>query len=158
MVKKLQSLGLVIALLVGFMAYSFTTAKPVTVNAASVSDSDIIMPLYNNTSSASVTFTISSSGLATISLYCQGYTDVTTKITAYTYIQLQTGSSWVTISNGQSNNQWVDTVSGSRLVTSHTLQLTSSGTYKAVVVYNVDGTGGATDIIGKSSTKTYSKS
>lgn len=158
MVKKLQYLGLVIALLISFMAYSCTTTNPVTVNAASVSDSDIIMPLYNNTASASVSFTISSSGKATVSLYCQGYSGVTTKITAYTYIQLQTGSSWVTITNGQSNNQWVDTVSGSQLITSHSLQLTGSGTYKAVVVYHVTGTGGDTDIIGKSSTKTYSKS
>ncbi len=158
MSKKLKSFGLVIALLLSFVTYSITTKHCVAVNAAAVSDSDMVMPLYNNTSDASFTFTISSSGWANLALHCRGYSGTTSKITATSYIELQIGSSWIRLSNGQTNSQWVDTVNGYILLNSHGMQLTSKGTYRGVVVYNVDGSGGATDVIGISRIETYSKS
>lgn len=148
MLKKAQSFVTLFAVLICFVAY------PMNANA----DSGEITPYWNNTDSYAFNFTISDSGMATLSFNCTGESNVVTKIVAYSYIEMKIGSSWVRISNGQPNSQWTDTVTnGYRLATSHKLQLTSSGTYKAVANFHVYGTGGSTDVIGDSIIKTYSK-
>ncbi len=149
MLKKASSLALSLVILLCFAVY------PIKAKA----ESSEIMPCWNNTSSTSFTFSISNSGTAKVSLSCIGEFGVTTKIVAYSYIEMQIGSSWVRISNGQPNSQWTDTVtSGYELDAFHSMYLSSSGTYRAVVNFYVYGNGGATDIIGDSRIKTYSKS
>lgn len=150
MTKRIKSLVLAFIMVVGFATYALS------VNAAEP-NTDTAVPLYNNTSSYSTIFTISDTGLGTIGISCRGYSGTTTKIEVHTYVQLKIGSSWITIKNGASNNVWVDTVSGYRLDTSHSIQL-DSGTYKVVALYYVYGSGGDTDVISTSVTKTYTKS
>lgn len=100
--KKITALILVVTLMVSMC---------IPVSAAENS----IQPYYINTNQASVVMAISDSGEADISVFCSGNSRVT-KIQVTTYIEKQVGSSWVRVSNGQTNNQWSATAYTTYLV------------------------------------------
>ena len=105
-----------------------------------------VSPLYNNVNITYTNFIISSSGLATISVGYTGYNGITSGATIKSYVQKKTlGLFWKRIDNGQPNKEWVDTATGSTYSKSHTLQLTSKGTYRLVVEYTIKGSGGSPD-------------
>lgn len=107
-----------------------------------------VMPLNNNTLAANVTFTISSSGLATVYTSYTGYSGVTTGGTITTKLQKRfLGIFWTTVDIGTDGEVWVDSSSEYRYATSHTYQLSDKGTYRVVVEFVVRGTGGAADEI-----------
>lgn len=112
-------------------------------------------PYYNNTASATVTFAISSTGKATFSLSCKGISGVTSKITAVSYIQRKVGLIWARVDNGLDGKEWTDTVNGTSLTKSHSLQLSKTGTYRVKVEFTVTGSGGSADEITKTVTATY---
>lgn len=122
---------------------------------ASASTEPEAAPYYNNTNSAGVRFAITDTGKATFNLACVGMSGITTKITAVSYIQRKVGLIWVRVDNGLDGKEWTDTVYGTNLTKSHSLQLSKTGTYRVKVEYTVTGSGGSADEIVKTVTATY---
>lgn len=124
----------------------------------SVAASDLIAtPYYNNTMGTSTNFVISSSGKATISTAYNGYSGRTTSATVTSYIEKRTlGLFWTRVDIGEPDNEWVDTSSAYTDSFVHVHYLESEGTYRATVVYEIRGSGGATDVIDYEQERTYS--
>ena len=99
---------------------------------------DELIEEYQNADAATVSITISSSGAATISVYCRGKAG-TTKITATAYLERKNGSKWVRESiNGASSVSFSSTsttLSGSASCT------VGSGTYRAVATFKITRSG-----------------
>ena len=125
----------------------------ITVNAAA--REDIVLPMYNNTAVATTTFNINENGVASVSVSYGGKYGQSVSAVITSKIQKNESGTWVDVDIDQPNNQWVDESSMSFYSTTHTHQLTSRGTYRAVVVYEISGTGGATDVIERTIEKTY---
>lgn len=144
--KKSIALFLAVVTLLSCCGLSMLASASVETEAA---------PYYNNTNSAGVQFVISSTGNAKFTLSCVGMSGVTTKITAVSYIQRKVGLIWVKVDNGLDGKKWTDTVNGTNLTKSHSLQLSKTGTYRVKVEYTVYGSGGSPDEIVKTITDTY---
>lgn len=111
-----------------------------------------IQPYSNNVGSTNTTFTISSSGLATVK---NSYSDSLNRVKSaeiVTKVQKKVGLIWVTVDGGN----WTDTSTSTNFSKSHSVQLSSKGTYRAHVVFTISGTGGSDDKITKNVEKTYS--
>lgn len=106
----------------------------------------------NNVSGANTTFSISSTGNATVTNKYYGSSGVTKSATITTKVQKKVGIFWVTVSGGK----WTDTSTAINFSKSHSVQLSSTGTYRAHVVFTISGTGGSDDEITKNVQKTYS--
>lgn len=116
-----------------------------------------IMPRYNNTGSTTTNFSISSSGKASIAANYYAYPSYFRSATVTSYIEKRTlGLFWSKVDIGTPNNEWVDTSTNSTDVFGHSVNLSSTGTYRAIVVYEISGTGGATDVIEYEQERTYS--
>lgn len=123
---------------------------------ALASDNDI-MPRFNNTSLTSTNFVISTDGKATITATYNAYRDVFTSARITSYIEKRTlGVFWSRVDIGQPNNEWVDVSTEYADAFGHEFYLTKTGTYRATVVYEISGTGGATDVIDYEQERTYS--
>ena len=142
--KKMLLLILTLSLFVGAF----------TVSASAVGMGDEISPWYNNVSLEKTTFTIDSSGNAIISLLYRAKSTSNSAIIT-SKIQKNVSGVWVDVDINQANNQWVDTSTSTIFTNTHTTQLTSRGTYRAVVVYEISGNGGAPDVIERIIEKTY---
>lgn len=111
-----------------------------------------IQPYYNNIDNVTTSFSISSSGKATVTNSYSGITGVTKKVEIVTKVQKKVGLIWVTVDGGS----WTDTSTSTSFSKSHSVQLSSKGTYRAHVVFTISGTGGSDDKITKNVEKTYS--
>ncbi len=111
-----------------------------------------IQPYYNNIDNVGTSFSISSSGRATVNNSYSGITGTTKSVTIKTKIQKKVGIIWVTVSGGS----WTDTSTATNYSKSHSLQLSSKGTYRAHVEFTISGTGGKADEITKNVQKSYS--
>ena len=111
-----------------------------------------IQPFSNNVDTVTTSFSISSSGLATVKNTCYGISGTTKSAEIVTKVQKKVGLIWVTVSGGS----WTDTSSATNFSKSHSVQLSSKGTYRAHVVFTISGTGGSDDKITKNVEKTYS--
>ncbi len=123
-----------------------------TTNTASAA---LIEPRFNNTVSASSTASISDSGLLTITNQFKGIKDKTTTGEITTYIEKKSGLTWDRVNIGTPDNQWYDVVNDYTYIASHTFQLNSQGTYRVTVIYVISGSGGSSDTITRTITKTY---
>jgi len=118
---------------------------------------DNISPRLNNTVNASTNFVISTSGKATISAAYNGHRSVFTDAKITSYIEKRTlGLFWSKVDIGETNNEWVDTSTNYSDAFVHEFYLENTGTYRATVVYEISGTGGATDVIEYEQERTYS--
>ena len=134
-----------------FMLIIILSTIVLTVAAASV------QPRLNNTAGTSTNFTITTAGKATISAVYNGYRGVTTGATITSYIEKRTlGLFWAKVDIGQPNNEWVDVSTDYYDAFGHEFWLEDKGTYRATVVYEISGTGGATDVIDYEQERTYS--
>ncbi len=106
----------------------------------------------NNVNTTNTSFSISSTGNATVSNSYTGKTGLVTKGTIETKIQKKFGLIWITVDNGS----WTDTSTATNFSKSHSVQLSKTGTYRAHVVFTISGTGGSDDKITKNIEKTYS--
>ena len=132
-----------ICLLCMLMLFSY-----VTIPAAAANDG--IMPCYNNVLETTTIFTISDSGVATVTVSYDGITGVTTGATITTKIQKRTlGFIWTKV------DEWVDSARLADYSTFHSVTLPDTGTYRVVVEYEITGTGGATDVIEDIQTAEY---
>lgn len=111
-----------------------------------------IQPYSNNVNSTDVSFSISSSGKATVSYEYYGKSGVTKNAEIVSKVQKKVGLIWVTVDAGS----WTDTSTSTNFSKSHSVQLSSKGTYRAHVVFTISGTGGSDDKITKNVEKTYS--
>lgn len=111
-----------------------------------------IQPYYNNIDNVGTSFSISSSGRAAVNNSYSGITGTTKSVTIKTKIQKKVGIIWVTVSGGS----WTDTTTATNFNKSHSVQLSSKGTYRAHVEFTISGTGGKDDEITKNVQKIYS--
>lgn len=134
------------------MCLFLVTFVPVS---AATADGNEIMPLYNNTESASGSFSISSSGLATINYRYYGINGTTTKAVITTYIQKKTlGLFWTRVDIGTTDDEWVDTINSYTGSKKRTYQLSKTGKYRVTIKFKIYGSGGSADEI----TRTYEAS
>lgn len=117
-----------------------------------VAQAEEIANYTNNVLSTSTTFTISSSGNATVSNNYIGKSGITKSGTITTKVQKKVGLIWVTVSGGS----WKDTSTAINYSKNHSVQLSSKGTYRAHVKFVISGTGGSDDEMTKNVEKTYS--
>ncbi len=111
-----------------------------------------ITPYTNNIYTTNTSFSISSTGKATVSNNYMGKSGLVTKGTIETKIQKKFGLIWITVDGGK----WTDTSTATNFSKSHSVQLSKTGTYRAHVVFTVSGTGGSDDKITKNIEKVYS--
>ena len=107
-----------------------------------------IQPFYSNVNSATLDFVITDSGLAGVSVIYTGIQGVTTSVRCEIYIQKKNlGLFWNKVDIGITDNVWVDTSNKFHDNFSHTHQLSSTGTYRAVFKVTFNGTGGSPDVV-----------
>ena len=134
---------ILICLLCMLMLFSY-----VTIPAAAANDDT--MPRYNNVIETITNFSISDSGVATVTVSYTGVPGVTTGATITTKIQKRTlGFIWTKV------DEWVDSARLVSYSTFHSVTLPDTGTYRVVVEYEITGTGGATDVIEDIQTAEY---
>lgn len=106
-------------------------AVPCYADAPTTMD-DGIMPALDSVETVVQSFTISSTGLATVYMRYFGTVDLTT-ITFETKLQKKfLFFFWGDVANGEPDHTWVDTKKTTNGSVTHTLQLTEKGTYRAV--------------------------
>ena len=140
---------------VALLALCFTaiTIAPVS---ASTADGNEIMPLYNNTESASGSFTISSTGLSTINYKYYGISGITTKAVITTYIQKKSlGLFWTRVDIGATDDEWVDTINSYSGSKKRTYQLSKTGKYRVTINFKIYGSGGSADEIPRTYEASY---
>ena len=118
-----------------------------TLGVPSFADNSI-SPYYNNTSSVNITYTITETGIATVSVALFGYNGTTTH--ADVSIKLQKRAFllfWNDVDIGYPDNTYTDTIEGADGVSYFSFQLSSKGTYRAITTVTVYGSGGAADVI-----------
>lgn len=135
--KRIVSIVLTLVLFVGTFA----------IGASATSINDGIQPLWNNTTDVYTSFSISSSGKATITMSCDGDSNFT-RVNIVSYIEKKTlGLFWTRVEIGTNNNEWKDSSNKNPYAQTRSTTLDSKGTYRAVVTYTVEGTGGSDDVI-----------
>lgn len=152
--KKIFSLFLVLCTLISVPAMSEFSCAAVSDEEASV----FVEPRFNNVMSTTTAFAINDTGRATVSVAYTGIQGVTTRVMCKTYIEKKVlGLFWTRVDLGNTNDEWLDTSTELDDVFSHSVQLSSSGTYRAVYYIAVCGTNGDNDIIEETIEKKYSK-
>ncbi len=115
--------------------------------SASTADSGIA-PCFNNTAVISTSFDIDSDGQAEVYVSYTGYPDICTGATITIKLQKRhLGFIWTDVDINWPNNTLTVSVSGDRYTTVRSWNLTSKGTYRAVITVTVYGTGGEADHI-----------
>ena len=142
MMKKITALLLVFLLIMSSTAI------------CSAAQFEPVAPCYVNTSRASVTLGINSSGVATVSVQCVGYS-FATSITAKTYLERKVGNAWVDVNIDTTDDVWIDSTTSTVLIKSHTCQLYIKGEYRVTTEFTVTGTS-QNETFSLSQTHTYS--
>lgn len=134
--KRIVSVILTLALFMGALSAFSVSASAVEIE-----------PYLNNTSSTTTRFSISSTGKAQISMVCVGDSNFT-RVNIVSYIEKKTlGLFWTRVDIGTNNNEWKDSSNKNPYSQTRSTTLDSKGTYRAVVTYTVEGTGGSDDVI-----------
>ena len=143
-----------------FLAVLSTAAVPVSASEPAEPESLIVMgvePRLNNGNSCSMGFTITNTGLANLNATYSGISGVTSRVTVTMSIEKKISSTtWQRIDIGTVSNSWVDSSTNFNGAFSHTHQLEAKGTYRAVFVIKMFGSGGTADKIEKKIEKVYS--
>lgn len=114
------------------------------------------VPFYNNVINTDSSASISSSGMLTVTNSYSGINSVTSKAVITTYVEKKVlGIFWSRVEIGQTNDEWVDTVYNYKYSGSHSIQLSSTGTYRVNVEYVIYGSGGSADTITRQIEKNY---
>lgn len=140
----------IIALLLCFL-FAFSFSVTVFANEVESTAEDEIILKSANVGDTLTAFKISTSGKATVTNSYSGKSGSFRSAKITTKIQKKVGVIWVTVSGGS----WTDTSSSLNYSKSHSIQLSSTGTYRAHVVFVISGTGGPDDKITKNVQKTY---
>ncbi len=153
--KRMFAIGLILIVLLGFAALPISANE--TVNSSEPFNTlQLVEPLLDNGDYCVLTFGITSSGLAGIDIDYVGIQGVTTKVTARVYLQKKMiGIVWARVAIGTTDNEWVASSTDYRGDFYFSHQLTSTGTYRAVIEVTMSGTGGEDDVILQKLQKTY---
>lgn len=136
--KRIITVALLVIMIFAMAAPSFAT------------DSGV-MPRLNNTDSTEVVFVIDDNGEATVSYICFGYEGITSRIVVEIKIQKKVLWWW----NNVDGASWTDETTEYYLNSEHSIQLSKSGTYRAVITYTVYGSGGEADVLTDEIEKKY---
>lgn len=110
----------------------------------------------DNLVSTLVSCSISGSGLLTATSRYSGASGTISKGVITTKVEKRfLGIFWTTVNIGQPNNQWVDTSYSNYYTATHTVQLSSTGTYRVSSTFKITGTNGAVDTYTGQSIDTY---
>lgn len=116
-----------------------------------------IMPRYNNTASTTTNFGITASGKASIAGNYYAYSQYFQSATITAYLEKRTlGLFWSRVDIDTPNNEWVYSSTEPVDAFAFDHYVDKTGTYRATVVYEISGTGGATDVIEYEQERTYS--
>lgn len=116
----------------------------------------MITPYYNNVISANSYASVSDGGIISITNTFRGTSGVTTKAVITTYIEKRfLGLFWNRVEIEETDDEWVDTIYNYTYSGSHSFQLSSTGTYRVTVIYEIYGNGGSADEIKKEIQVTY---
>ena len=134
----------------GFLALMMFLMFIITpLSVAEVSASEIT-PRYNNVSDYETTASISPSGYLTVFNSFVGIEGITDYAVITTYVEKKSlGLFWVRVDIGTYNDEWVDTMYYHMYNGSHSVQLTSKGTYRVTAQYSIRGVGGSVDELEK---------
>lgn len=110
------------------------TGVPVPARAAQTPCGIETQSLYS--AKPTVNISISEAGIATINLICRGKSDVT-KIKTKTCIEKKSGTKWVKVNVGTSDNYIYHSVSSSRMMISFKEQLSGSGSYRCTTAFTL---------------------
>lgn len=107
-----------------------------------------ITPYYSNLNSATVSYTITETGLAAVNISYYGKPGITTQVKSEIYLQKKVmGLFWQKVNIGTTDNVWTDSSTDCNGNFFHSFQLSETGTYRAVVKVTFYGTGGTPDVI-----------
>ena len=134
----------IILLIIALLSISFLSVTADTISSQNHIEGYAVR--NNNTLSTFEYFSISS-GEAVIYASYAGYQNVTTGAQIIIKIQKKFLLFWIDVDNGQTNNTWIDSVTGYQGSVTHSTGLSSTGNYRAVITYSVYGSGGDTDVI-----------
>ena len=153
--KKLFSLCLILCILL-----STPILSAVPGHASAPTDDTIVFvePRFSNVISTETGFTITNTGLAGVSVIYTGIQGVTTRVMCKIYLEKKVlGLFWTRVDLGNTNDEWIDTSTEVIDRFSHTFQLESTGTYRAVFYIPCGGTNGPSDIVEQIIEKKYSR-
>ena len=136
--KRIITVALLVIMMFAMAAPSFAT------------DSGV-MPCLNNTDSTEAIFVIDDNGEAIVAYICYGYEGITSRIVVEIKIEKKFLWWW----NDVDGASWTDETTGYSLDNEHSIQLSKSGTYRAVITYTVYGSGGEADVLTNEIEKKY---
>ncbi|MBQ1684148.1 MAG: hypothetical protein II072_01390 [Clostridia bacterium] len=111
---------------------------------------------YNNTLSATLNCSVSSTGRLNANMLVTGMSGITKTIQIELYVEKRfLLVFWSRVDIGFPNNVWTDSVNGFLYNNAFHTDLSSTGTYRTTVTYTVSGIGGADDVITMTDTVTY---
>lgn len=139
MKKIIASVLVIVSMCV--LAYPVHAATPSTME-----------PRYTNVQSATVSLSISNSGLATARVTVLGKSTLE-ETNVVVYLEKKVGSSWVRVDIGTTNDEWEYTSTSISFNKTYTKQLSSSGQYRAVAEFTF--TAGSVEEVTKTATATY---
>lgn len=116
------------------LSFLIIASAPVSAYAAPPPDGTEVQSLY--ATNPAVIFSVSESGKASIRTTCRGTDDVT-KITAKTRIDKKSGTNWVRVNVGTSDNYLYRTANSSTLIAGHTVSLPGSGAYRCTTTFTL---------------------
>ncbi|MBE6645950.1 MAG: hypothetical protein E7612_11380 [Ruminococcaceae bacterium] len=120
---------------------------------AAIKEEVTVMPMYNNTTNVTSRFVIEE-GVAKLTVAYVGKFNTLTRGVITSKIQVQTSNGWVDVNNGELNNEWVDESTNITFSITHTQEV-PRGTYRALITFEMYGTGGSADIIERTYEYTY---
>lgn len=127
---------------------SVFTMFSVSVSAVQAQAAEIATPYYNDLVTTNTAAVISSSGKLTASYSYDGSKNDIKKAVITTYVEKKVlGLFWSRVDIGTANDEWVDTINDYAYTGSHSIQLSSQGTYRVTFEFVIYGTDGSTDEI-----------
>jgi hypothetical protein len=112
-------------------------------------------PYFNNASDVEIIFAINDNGLATVATTFSGYDGVATHADITIKLQKKFLFFWNDVDIGYPDDTYTATIQGSFGMHEAHFQLSSTGTYRAVVTVTAYGSGGTPDVIEYTGESTY---
>lgn len=130
--RKLHRLGCTIMLAV--LLFSSILSIPVAAT-------ELVNPCLNNTNDVSANFVIIDTNNAVVSASFEGHRGITSSATIKIQLQRKVLFWWSNVDSGS----WTDTFNNYYGTVSHSIRLSKTGKYRAVIDFTIYGSGGSPD-------------
>ena len=118
------------------------------IGGVSVYATESVQPRLDNFNRASFVFGVAEPGVAEVVVTYSAKEDVFTQAKLTVEIQKKIlGVFWVPVDIGETNNNWVGYCSDVYGTFHKTFNVEGTGTYRAIMILEVSGTGGTTDVV-----------